>query len=440
MSTVLRAISIAVLAFFLTMVGSNDVLAGTKTLKIWHMYTQKVRIDEMNQIADEFKKATGITVEYEVMPWGTFTNRWPAALAARALPDGSTSNLYDSLAVYIAGASLPADELIQSMGGLERFVPGVLQKFNLYEGHYTSIPHYAHSFPLWYRKDWLKEANVAPPRDWAELLSVTKAITQPGKKRYGMVLPMNKGKDIGGSMYLYSFILGGGGDFFDERFNVRFNTPENIEAVKTFIKLYENASIPGALDYKFEQNTQLIKSNTSGFQIDTAFMIVYVDRDTPELAPVVGSMWFPPKKQGMPYPILAAPNMLITYKGPNVKETQQFFRFLFERDRYVRFLHTLPVGQFPITREAAKSEEFYSHPKIQQYREHVQRVLEGIEKGVGVGMKQGLNPFAPLLASGIVEEMLHSIILDKIPVEKAVADFDSRLHKLVEEQKRAMKK
>jgi multiple sugar transport system substrate-binding protein len=431
---------IIVFAVLLVGINASQTSAATKKLRIWHMYTQQARIDDMKRTADEFEKATGISVEYDVMPWGTFTNRWPAAFASRSLPDGSTALAYDSLAVYIAGASLPADDLIQSMGGVEKFVPGLLDRFVKYQGHYTALPHYAYSHPLWYRKDWLREANLQPPRDWAELLTVTKAITNPEKKRYGMILPMNKGKDIGGSMYLSSIMMGGGAEFFDKDSNVHFNTPETIEAVKMFLKLYENASVPGALDYKFEQNNQLIRSGTAGFQLDTAMMIYYVDRDTPELAPSIGSMFFPPKQRGMPGTNIPSGNMLVTYKGPNVKETQQFFRFLFEKDRNVRFLHTLPCAMIPITREVASSQEFYSNPLIQKYKDHLELATRGLEIGYGIGMKYGVNPYAPLVTSGILEEMLHSIIMDKVPIEKAVADFDARLRKLVDEQRRAMKK
>ena len=64
---------------------------------------------------------------------------------------------------------------------------------NVSDGQLYGIPWYADTRLLFYRSDLLKQAGfAAPPRDWAEWRRMLAALSHPGRKVYGILLPTNE--------------------------------------------------------------------------------------------------------------------------------------------------------------------------------------------------------------------------------------------------------
>jgi len=64
---------------------------------------------------------------------------------------------------------------------------------NVSDGQLYGIPWYVDTRLLFYRSDLLKQAGFnAPPRDWAEWRRMLAALSHPGRKVYGVLLPTNE--------------------------------------------------------------------------------------------------------------------------------------------------------------------------------------------------------------------------------------------------------
>ena len=131
---------------------SNFVKANEITF--WHSFTQPERVAGMEKIVAEFKEATGTTVNVEVVPWGKVREKWTAAAAAGTLPDVSICLVDVCSEMYTAGVSRSLQPAIDLIGGAKAFASAeLLDRFNKIDGQFVSIPFYAHTRLIFYRKD-----------------------------------------------------------------------------------------------------------------------------------------------------------------------------------------------------------------------------------------------------------------------------------------------
>ena len=421
-----------VLAFLLLGVFTHEV-AAQQSIRFWHSYTQPERVEAIKETAAEFEKATGIHVEIEVVPWPRMYEKWATALAARTLPEVAVALPDNYMGMWLAGASLPLDDVVASMGGEGVFLPGVLDKNVRYQGKTIAIPHYLHSTILIYRKDLLDEKGLKAPSTWEELLKVCTALTDK-PNRYGFQQLWSPQDITGVTWTLWPIMQSNGGTFFDKDFNVAFNTPANVEAVKYIMQIQDRCSSPAAIELqKNKDQWDLLGGGKSAMHFDTIFSLFIVDRDNPALGKKFAA-WYPPKNKQIGW--LETPTSLALLKGKNPEGGKRWIRFLLEEKRYIKFLHTVPGGQLPVTVAASKSQDFWSHPFIQSHRREVEIMLEGVQNGYFTGMRWGTNPYFTLVHNTkIFSNMFQRLVADKVPVEQAVAEAHQELEKAVADMK-----
>lgn len=433
-----RCMRVLTIALFIGMIGAlctGTGLAATKTLTFWHSFTQPERIDVMRQIADDFERLHNVKVNIEVVPWTKLDEKWTSALAANRLPDVSIVLPDTSVSMWSAGATLPVDGIIEDLGGREAFLSeSLLDNFFSYQGKPVALPFYAHARVLLYREDLFKEKGINPPETWEEYVEAAAALTNP-PDCYGMLQYWDK-SDWGALAYLYLFMRSNEGCFFDKEGNVVFNSPENIEAVKQLVKLFDAGSIKGELGLAFHANVfDMFTSGRTAMVFDTTFMVNTVRLERPDLYEkrALGVTYPPYRKQ---HGWFADAIGVALMKGKNVELGEKFIEFLYEKENYVTFLHTVPGGQFPALKSVAESNTFWDNPVIEAYKDGVEITLEGISKGSPIGFENGPNPYASLLKTGIIEEMFHHIVAGGVSPEQAVAETHDELAKLVAAEKR----
>jgi len=404
-----------------------------ETLRFWHTFTQPVRIDYMKEVAKDFEKEYDVDVQIEIVPWAKVEQKWIAAKAAGILPDVIVGTPNDAMAVWLAGASNPLNDVFEELGGDKFFTLGVVGKFSNYKGNLISLPLYAHTRLLLYRADIFKELGLESPETWDELLEVTAKANNP-PTRYGAMQFWSLA-DRGATLYLYPLLRTNGASFFDKDFNVNFNTPEFIETVKFLVDWYKVGAPQGELNLSFHE--KWFSSFTAGLNtmgIDTMFIANTLKTENPELYKK-GALGVcrPPVNDGKGRAYFADAPSLIDTKGPNEKLAKEFIKYMYETNRYVGFLLTIPGGQYPVTIAASNSERFWSDPLIKENEEGVKMTLEGIANGTPEGMTYGINPFSPLIDKGVIERMMQNIVGKGMPVEEAVAQAQTELEKDVKE-------
>ena len=223
-------------------------------ITFWHSFTQPARIAAMEETAAKFQEETGHTVHLEVVPWPNVEEKWTTAAAAGTLPDASICLPSVCLDMNEAGVSRSMDGVAERLGGTDAFASqGLLDSFNTVDGQLISLPFYGHARLLIYRKDIFAEAGLEAADDVG------------GADRGG------GGGDPGaGALRLrpdarcrrhrhppsisFSRCRRTAGPSWARDGNASFNTPDNVAAVRTLLKLYEVGSPEGELSLAYHRD------------------------------------------------------------------------------------------------------------------------------------------------------------------------------------------
>ena len=401
-----------------------------ESITFWMGYSQQSRVDAMEAIGQKYYEQTGVKVNFEVVTWPNTAEKWRAAYSAGQMPDIIICLPDQAVAMFVAGATVPVDDVLEAIGGTDKFLDSVLTE-QYYDGHYMAVPHYAHDRLLIYRKDALEGAGQSVPTTPEEYLAVTKAINNPPSYAFQQLFNTS---DYGSAFMLDIFMRTFGAQYFDESYNIVFDSPETIKAVEFLIDMYNAGSQPGAMDFIINDQFTLLNTGATLMTLDSAFTIKSALDSAPEIA----------EKMDV---ALAPANYITTFpvcvcNGDNVETAKDFVRFMFEEDNYVDFLASYQPGMNPTMKAiAAEDSAFWKLPVFENALalKASQTQAQGIEQGgYSIGNQFGANPFSGVLTSGYVEEMFQDIIVNGAPLADAVKACAERMQEAVNEQKEAL--
>lgn len=214
------------------------------TLTFWNGFTGtdgEVLVDIVNTYNETNGK--NITIEMDIMPWDTFYEKLPPAIATETAPDfvlmpTSRLRVYGDQSL----ASM-ADYFDYAGSNFEDYQEGVLDSFKL-DGEYYSVPMQIVSHYLFWDKDLFESAGLdpeTPPATMEELAEMAKKLTDKSKNQYGFAM------DFEGTNLLYQYMMFAFGDaFFDEETaTATIDTEDNLKAM-TFAQDLWNAGVSPA--------------------------------------------------------------------------------------------------------------------------------------------------------------------------------------------------
>ena len=214
------------------------------TLTFWNGFTGtdgEVLVDIVNTYNETNGK--NITIEMDIMPWDTFYEKLPPAIATKTAPDfvlmpTSRLRVYGDQSL----ASM-ADYFDYAGSNFDDYQEGVLDSFKL-DGEYYSVPMQIISHYLFWDKDLFEAAGLdpeTPPATMEEVAEIAEKLTDKSKNQYGFAM------DFEGTNLLYQYMMFAFGDaFFDEETaTAMIDTEDNLKAM-TFAQDMWNAGVSPA--------------------------------------------------------------------------------------------------------------------------------------------------------------------------------------------------
>ncbi|MEU4620622.1 extracellular solute-binding protein [Actinoplanes sp. NPDC023801] len=166
------------------------------------------------------------------------------------------------------------------------------KNFCVFDGKWFAIPYHFIGIGSFLRKDWMGEKGITP-RDvysWEELRDVCLEISDPGKRRFGWGMTVNRSGDGNGMIEALINSYGGAIASNDGR-KVTFDTPETVQAVTFLGDLYTNPKYqpmhpPGADSWTDTSNNENWLAGVLGYTRNS--FSVYADSKT-KRNPVYGN-------------------------------------------------------------------------------------------------------------------------------------------------------
>ena len=430
--------------FFLTLIltaCSNDTSDNTSSsndgelkgeIDFWHSFTQGPRKEFLEEAADEFMDNNpGVKINIETFSWEEFNTKWTTGYTSGEVPDVSTALPTHVVEMLDVDALEPINEVIDEIGR-DRFYEASLEE-GIVDGENYSIPLYSHAMVMWYRKDLLDEVNVDVPETWDELYDSAKKIND-NTDAYGLSMPMGS-SDMLATRFLNFYVRSAGETLITDDGKANLTSPEVIDGIKYWVDVFNNTSPEGSVNYDTLDQSDLFYDGNVAFDFNSGFHISGIESNSPNLLDDIEAAPVPKINKDDERQGIETSNIpLVVWKNSEHPEiSKAFIETLYEKEKYIEFLHSVPGGMLPALKDIAEEDEYLDNETIQEFDESINVINDALENGTAISMENGPRVEAGLITSqGIIENMFQDIVLSDVPVEEAAQKAEDELNKIFE--------
>ena len=390
--------------------GSSSGAVKGQTIEYWAS-NQGATIDQDKQVINEaiarFKKESGVTVKFKVIPWADLWNNITTATTSGKGPDVLNIGNTWSASLQATGAFMPFDDdTLKTIGGKDKFLQTSYSASGAPGKTPTSVPLYGLSYALFYNKKLFKDAGLQPPKTWSEFVDTGKKLTKDtngdGKPdQWGFAM---EGGSITENSH-FAFILGrqNGGELFDGN-KPTFDSDPIVKGVSDYVNLIgrDKVADPGNAQYADGTRTagQFAKGKTG--------MMIYQNNAENNLKSAgmkkdeygVAEL---PVADGSDTPIMthvAGINLSVFTNTKKKAAALEFVKFLTSTGEQVKLNQSF--GSLPVVKQA-QSDPAFSSPNLKTFNgilaEHAEPMPLIPEEGqmetiIGDAMKQLISDSA----------------------------------------------
>ncbi len=198
---------------------------ATGSLTIWAMGAEG---EKLSKLANEFEAQNpGTTIKVTPIPWASAHDKFTTAITSQTAPDAAMVGTTWMGELVGLNALEPTPTSIDS----STFFEGA-QKTTEVNGTSYGIPWYVETRLVYYRTDLAKKAGVTqPPKDWAGLKAMAKAMQDKAGAKWGIALQPGS---TGSWQTVMPFAWSNGAELMSNNDTFSFDTPEMTEAVKYY--------------------------------------------------------------------------------------------------------------------------------------------------------------------------------------------------------------
>ena len=318
----------------------------------WHSFTQGPRMEKIQAAAEEFMELhPKVNITIETFSWADFYTKWTTGLASGNVPDISSTIATQLVEMIDADAVIPVDDLIDEVGR-DKFYENALREMTAEDGQCYGVPLYLNTEAMWYRKDLLEKYNLEVPETWEEMYEAAKIITEGENGAvYGAAMPMGT-NDMLATRWLHLYVRSAGETLITEDGKANLTSTTAIDGIKYWVKVFEDCSPADAINYNTLDEATLYYQGKLAFDFNTGFHISGVETNRPDLMEYIDCAPIPRVNAGDPA-VGCETNTtpLVVWKNSEHPEIcKEFIKFMYEEDRYVDFLLSVPVGMMSVSR------------------------------------------------------------------------------------------
>lgn len=421
--------------------------AQQRVIQVWHTEPNPNTVAVMDEIiADFIALHPDVHIEHEAVGWGDLDLKMQAALAAGAPPTLAHGQTYVERSLADKGMLAPLNEVIEHIGEDDIF-PVVRRTILSEDGNYYGLTHAVGTDVTVFRKDFYREAGVdeAPPETWADWVEDLKALTRDTTgdgqiDQYGLGLA---GPSFFINEEVYMWVGSNGGRLFDEDGRPTFTEQPVIETLDLYKELSDCCVPPdwlatGYLD-TFAQLATGRVATILGWGRGAYFFEQYAP-DLVEAGDIGVHDSKPAGPSGEPGRYVTQfdnePWMLFA-DAPHTDVAMEFLKFFYERDNYIKYVHSVPTHLMPVLQSVAEDPEYLDHPDFERWgwwRDiQLKIIAEDDPRPLLITQWEDLNlPFlAEIAGSGILADMVTDVVQGIRSSEEAAQRAQERAEQLI---------
>ncbi len=307
--------------------GAASVAAQDKVSELTIWWAQWDPANYLQQIGNDYEKATGIKVNVVQTPWGTFQDRVTTEWAAK----GTSFDLIVGDSQWVGqgatqGHYVDMTDFMVSNGIDKTVTPATLKYYGEYpadSGKYWGYPTEGDANGFAYRKDLFENPDemaafktkygydLAVPETWAQLRDIAEFFTRPDAGLYGVNVYTQKDYDaitMGFENVFFSY----GCNWQDETNNVLgvVNADACVKALELYKELYSFAP-PGNTNSFFQEMNDSYTNGQAAMVMNYFAFLPALVSDTNKFKDVTGFFVMPKGPDGQQFAALGGQGMSI---------------------------------------------------------------------------------------------------------------------------------
>ncbi|MBN8188047.1 sugar ABC transporter substrate-binding protein [Salipiger thiooxidans] len=219
-------------------------------------------------LADDFEADTGIKANIDVVGQDVFESRITLSFTGGARDIDVVHTPVIQVQRWVeAGWLEPMTAQIDGLDDKDDILSGPLEAYKV-SGDYYGMPFFAETGLMAYRKDLLDAAGVGVPETWDEMLEVAKAVDSDDTAAIAMRVAPGQGFN----MFVFPMIMRAyGGKFFanyPDDMTPAINSPENLQALNTYITLMNDYGPQGIGNFNFPEVVAALQNGQAAMTVD----------------------------------------------------------------------------------------------------------------------------------------------------------------------------
>jgi len=395
-----------------------------KTIRFLNVSPSEARDSYYQETFQRFQEETGITVEYESVPWDDAVSKLMVMGAADELPDIITMDTI-WLGQFVASDWLvPLDSYLADVE--DQFTDTVRtiwwdSQRESYGSAYT-VPDGVMVKGIYVRKDWAEAAGLKldPEAGWDydEYFQTIAALTDVSQKHYGVAYRGARGGFHPILFYLESFT---GGQLYDEEGNILINSEECLEAFEKWTSVYKDGYAPqDSINWGFSEMMDSFTGGLTGTFLNDSECVANCQAD---MAPDSWMVMPIPRstKDGKIYNQLNAPySYAMTTDSKNPDLAWELLLFLSDSENNADYCSRF--GVMPIKKEA-EANDFFTETGV--YSTFVKQL-----NNPDLVYPCNFGPFGVSdLEQGFLHEEIQKYLLNQQSAEDALGNITGELEK-----------
>ncbi len=434
---------IFILSSLLLLVLSTVSIVGAGQEKVeltfWHHEAPSHRVRAIQNAIDAFEEEyPNIDVKQEVVSWGDAWSKTLSAVKAGTTPDFQLDIPDFNVFASNIGGIIPVDDLVEEIDEEYTYFDNVLKMYR-HGGNYWGVPINTMIFNWIYRPSYLEKyvGTREPPKTWEEVVEYAEDLTvdtdgDGETDIYGVGLVASK--SLATQEFFWSILTTYGGHIYDENGNPDFNTPETIDAVKMYKKLWEYTP-PAATGWIWgEAEMNFAAGKIAMMPYFPSVQKRLYDADDMDL----GAAVMPQPSEGGQRSTLIYPNGIMIHKSAEKRgvldKVKTFVKFIMRPDINAMLTAGMePGGFYPCTEAARESGAFWQNEYVKAFPIVNDVAMEEVQHGTLYGFthEEVVNKgIGDVVGANVLSEVIQRVIVQGQSVEDAVAWGQAEIEEL----------
>ncbi|MGG1680299.1 ABC transporter substrate-binding protein [Neobacillus sp. NRS-1170] len=346
--------------------GNGKDSDGKITLKMIESLSSPARTALLNELIDKFEAANpNIKVELISPPFNGADQKITQMLMAKEALDVVEVREFNAKQFAMNGFIEDLKPYTEKWKNYDSLNDIAKKRANWVDNTPYYIPNGLYQRVLFYRTDWFKEAGLEVPKTWDEFYEAAKKLTDPAKNRYGYSF---RGGPTGWDYALITMWAYNGKEvnpdnaFYLENGKTLFSSPESLEALNFYKKVYKEVSPPDSINWGYPEMVQGFVSGSTAMLIQDAEVIDAAKEKLQDGTWATAPLPIGPS--GVAQQVVSGPGWGMTAYSKHKKEAWKLIEFLSDPEQsneYTKRSSVIPVHQ------NAFNDEFYKTGYFKPY-------------------------------------------------------------------------